>query len=128
VKSPPRIYFEEWADPLVAGVGWIGELIERAGGADIFDELRTKGSAAERVVSAEQVCERDPEIILASWCGRPVRINEMEARHGWHKITAVRNKQIYEIPGGDILQPGFRLVEGYKRIRQILEPLTEVKK
>jgi iron complex transport system substrate-binding protein len=127
-KLSPRIYFEEWGNPLVAGIRWIGELIERAGGRDIFYELRTNGSAAERVVSARQVCERDPEIILASWCGRPVRIDEMKARHGWHKITAVRNNQIYEIPGEDILQPGFRLVEGYKRIRQILEPLNRGQK
>jgi len=120
-KSRPRTYFEEWKDPLVSGIGWVGELIERAGGRDIFDELRTKRSATERVVSAEQVRECDPEVILASWCGRPVRMQEIKARPGWHKITAVRNKQIYEISAEDILQPGFRLVEGYERIRQIFE-------
>jgi iron complex transport system substrate-binding protein len=119
VKSRPRVYFEEWNDPLVTGIAWVSELIERAGGRDVFTEMRPKGSAMERVVSPEQVCERDPEIILASWCGRPVLIDEIKKRRGWNKLVAVHKERIHELAGGDILQPGFRLVEGYERMKEL---------
>jgi len=128
IRSRPRVYFEEWNDPLIAGIGWIGELIELAGGEDIFANLRTKLAASERVVAPEQVCHADPEIILASWCGKPVNSKAISARPGWSQTTAVRNNRIYEIPGQDILQPGFRLVYGHERLKEIMrgsaEPLT----
>jgi iron complex transport system substrate-binding protein len=116
----PRIYFEEWNDPLIAGIAWVSELIERAGGDEIFGELRSKRSASERVVSAEQVCRADPEVIFASWCGKPVQKSEIASRPGWSEITAVRLGRMHEISGEDILQPGFRLVYGYERIKEHL--------
>jgi iron complex transport system substrate-binding protein len=67
----PRIYFEEWDDPLISGISWVGELIARAGGADVFPELKSKRAAQERVVTPEQVRHANPEIIFASWCGKP---------------------------------------------------------
>lgn len=121
VKLRPRVYFEEWNDPLVSGIGWVSELIERAGGKDVFADLRTKRAALERVVSREEVCRRDPEIIFASWCGRPVRAAEITTRPGWNKLSAVQGNRVYEIPGGDILQPGFRLVHGYERMKEYLQ-------
>jgi iron complex transport system substrate-binding protein len=117
VKVRPRVYFEEWNDPLVSGIAWVSELIERAGGKDVFAELRMQRAAAERVVEPEEVCRRNPEIILASWCGRAVRVADIVARPGWKAVAAVKKKRIYEIPGAEILQPGFRLVDGYERIR-----------
>src|SRR5207247_1552933 len=120
VKFRPRVYFEEWNDPLIAGIAWVGELIERAGGADIFANLRSKRAAPERVVLSEEVCRRNPDIILASWCGRRVRIKDIAARPGWEKLPAVRDNHIHEIAGDDILQPGFRLVHGYEQIRRCL--------
>lgn len=119
-KARPKVYFEEWNDPLISGIGWVGELIERAGGIDIFSDLRDKRSASERVVSSGEVCRRNPHVILASWCGRPVRAPEIGSRAGWDRIAAVQANQIHEIPGEDILQPGFRLVHGYERIKQIV--------
>lgn len=118
VRVRPRVYFEEWNEPLIAGITWVSELIERAGGEDIFPELRTKRAASERVVSPEEVCRRNPDLILASWCGRPVQISEIAVRPGWESISAMRNKHILEIPGIDILQPGFRLVYGFEKIKQ----------
>lgn len=120
IASRPRVYFEEWNEPLISGIGWIGELIERAGGDDVFPELRTKRAANERIVSSQQVCAAGPEIIFASWCGKPVRADEIAARPGWNEIRAVRENRVYEIPGEDILQPGFRLVYGYERIKQLI--------
>jgi len=118
--SRPRVYFEEWNDPLVSGIAWVSELIERAGGEDIFAELRTKRAASERAVNVEEICRRDPEIIFASWCGRPVQFADFKKRPGWNKISAVRNGRIYEIPSSDILQPGFRLIYGYERMTQLI--------
>jgi len=121
VKMRPRVYFEEWNDPLVSGIAWVSELIERAGGKDMFSEMRTQRAAMERVVQPEEVCRRNPEIIFASWCGRAVRIADIVARPGWKSVDAVQNKRIYEIHSSEILQPGFRLVEGYERIKERLK-------
>src|SRR4051812_12740048 len=103
----PRVYFEEWNDPLISGIAWVGELIERAAGEDLFAELRTKRTASERVVTLEEICRRDPKIILASWCGRPVQVADFIKRPGWNKISAVRNGRIYEIPSSDISSAWF---------------------
>lgn len=113
-----RVYFEEWNDPLITGIAWVSELIERAGGDDVFAELRDRPAAPNRVVTAEQVLRADPEIIFASWCGKPFRPGEIVARPGWENLTAVREHRIYEIPGADILQPGFRVVYGYQQLKQ----------
>lgn len=115
-----RVYFEEWDDPLVGGISWVSELIERAGGADVFAEFRSKRAAKDRVVSPEQVREANPEIIFASWCGKPVNRDAIASRPGWEEIAAVREGRIHEIPGEDILQPGFRLVYGYERLKRFI--------
>ena len=116
----PRVYFEEWNEPLISGIAWVSELIERAGGDDIFAKLRSQRAAAARVVSQEQVGHANPEIILASWCGKPVQAEQIAARPGWSKLTAVQERYIYEIPSDDILQPGFRLVHGYEQMKKLL--------
>jgi iron complex transport system substrate-binding protein len=121
VKVRPRVYFEEWNDPLVSGIAWVSELIERAGGKDVFREMRTQRAAMGRVVQPEEVCRRNPEVILASWCGRAVRVAEIVLRPGWKEIAAVQKKRIYEIHSSEILQPGFRLVQGYERIKEWLK-------
>jgi iron complex transport system substrate-binding protein len=120
VTRRPRVYFEEWNDPLISGIAWVSELIERAGGEDIFPELRTKRAAPERVVSPEQICQANPEIIFASWCGKPVQAAEISARHGWTNLAAVRKNRIHEIASEDILQPGFRLIYGYEQMKRLL--------
>jgi len=120
VSRRPRVYFEEWNEPLISGIAWVSELIERAGGQDVFAGMRSKRSARERAVLPEQVRAANPEIIFASWCGKPVERAEISARHGWPELAAVRAGRIYEIPGEDILQPGFRLVQGYERMKIII--------
>jgi iron complex transport system substrate-binding protein len=120
----PRVYFEEWNNPLVAGIGWVGELVERAGGEDVFSGLRSGRGVSQRVVTPGQVVQADPEIIFASWCGKPLDAPAMAARPGWEKISAVRNQQIHELPGEDILQPGFRLVQGFERMKQIIQSVS----
>lgn len=117
----PRVYFEEWMDPLITGIGWVGDLIEVAGGLDVFADLRDRRSARERVVSAADVVARDPQIILASWCGKPVDAAAIAARPGWQNIAAVRSGQVHEIPGEDVLSPGPSLVHGLRRIHEIIQ-------
>jgi iron complex transport system substrate-binding protein len=117
----PRVYFEEWPDPMIAGIRWVSELIEIAGGRDVFAELRDKPSAKERVVTAEEVARRDPQIILASWCGKPVDVAAIAGRAGWAGIAAVAQGRIHEIAGADVLSPGPSLMVGLRRIHELIQ-------
>ena len=117
----PRVYFEEWHDPLIAGIRWVSEIIELAGGRDIFAELRDKPSAAERVVDPTEVIRRDPQIIIASWCGKPVDVAAITRRPGWEQISAVRAGRIHEVDGADILSPGPSLLAGLRHIHEIVQ-------
>jgi iron complex transport system substrate-binding protein len=117
----PRVYFEEWMDPMIAGIRWVSELIEIAGGRDVFAELRAQGEAKGRIVDAAQVVARDPQIVLASWCGKPVDTAAIASRPGWDRITAVRAGQIHEIDGEEILSPGPSLMAGLRRIHEIIQ-------
>jgi iron complex transport system substrate-binding protein len=123
----PRVYFEEWDAPLISGIEWVEELIEIAGGEPVFPELRRCGKAQERVVDPAEVLKRDPEVILASWCGKRVKKEAIAARAGWSGISAVRNGHIYEIEGDSILQPGpASLTEGVRQIHAILARVAGV--
>ena len=117
----PRVYFEEWHDPLIAGIRWVSELIELAGGQDVFAELRAQPGAKERIVTPEEVLRRDPEIILASWCGKPVDVAAISERPGWRDIAAVRRGEIHELDGADVLSPGPSLMHGLRRIHEIVQ-------
>jgi len=120
----PRVFFEEWKDPLISGIAWVEELIEIAGGEVIFPELRDCGKSKDRVVDPAAVAARDPEVIIASWCGMKVNIGEILSRPGWSTLSAVRSGHVYEIQSSLILQPGpAALTEG---VRQIHALLTEV--
>jgi iron complex transport system substrate-binding protein len=116
----PRVYFEEWMDPLIAGIGWVSDLIDIAGGRDVFAELRGRRSARERVVAADEVARRDPQIILASWCGKPVDAAAIAGRSGWSRVAAVTRGEIHEVAGDDVLAPGPSLMHGLKRIHEII--------
>ena len=116
----PRVYFEEWMDPLISGIGWVSDLVELAGGQDVFAELRQRPGARERIVTADEVARRDPQIILASWCGKPVDRAAIAARPGWSAVAAVAAGQIHEIPGEDVLAPGPSLMHGLRRIHEII--------
>src|SRR6266481_5010602 len=117
----PRVYFEEWMDPLISGIRWVSEAIEIAGGRDVFGELRDQPAAPDRIVAPEAVVARDPQIILASWCGKPVDPEQIRRRPGWTDIAAVKTGQIHEIDGADILSPGPSLVNGVRRIHEIIQ-------
>ena len=117
LPSRPRVYFEEWDDPLISGIQWVEELIEIAGGDPVFPDLRRAKLGKDRIVSSEQVIAAAPEIIIASWCGKPVRTAKIASRPGWDRIPAVRNGRIFEIKSTYILQPGpAALTEGVQQL------------
>lgn len=123
----PRVFFEEWKDPLISGIRWVEELIEIAGGTVIFPELLGCGKAQDRVVEPSEVVSRDPEIILASWCGMKVNKPFIRSRPGWSSTSAVRNGHIYEVKSTYILQPGpASLTEGIRQIHTILARVVDV--
>jgi len=101
-----RVYFEEWDDPLISGIGWVSELIEIAGGVDVFSSLRTQKAAKGRFVTSDAVIKAAPDLILASWCGKKVVPSKIRQRPGWETIPAVRDGRIVEIKSPLILQPG----------------------
>ena len=121
----PRVFFEEWNDPIISGIEWVEELVEIAGGDSIFPDLRTKRKAKDRVAAWEAVVERDPQVIFASWCGMKVKFEQIISRPKADQIAAVRHKRIYEIPSSLILQPGpAALTEGVRMLHSYLEQVA----
>jgi iron complex transport system substrate-binding protein len=124
----PRVFFEEWDDPLISGIRWVEELVEIAGGAPIFPELAGARLAKDRIVDRAEAARRDPQVIFASWCGKKVRKDTIRSRPGWDRVTAVRNDRIYEIKSTYILQPGpASLTEGVAQLQTLLEGVYKTK-
>ncbi len=124
----PRVFFEEWDDPLISGIRWVEELVEIAGGTPIFPELAGAGLAKDRIVDPAEVARRDPQVIFASWCSKKVRKDTIRSRAGWSRVSAVRDDRIYEIKSTYILQPGpASLTEGVQQLHAILMKETTVR-
>ena len=117
----PQVYFEEWDSPMITGIKWVSELIEIAGGVDVFSERSSNEAATDRIVSSQQVIKAAPDIIVASWCGKKVRLGTFRDRNGWSILTAVINNRIFEIKSPLILQPGpAALTEGLDKLVKII--------
>ena len=119
-RRVPRVYFEEWDEPRITAASWIQELIVRAGGEPCFANLAGKGKAKDRVVSDEAVIKAAPDIIIASWCGKPFDRQSLVNRPNWGGLPAVVHGRIYEIAGSDILAPGPGLVRGYQILKRLM--------
>src|SRR5712691_1333710 len=112
-----RVFFEEWDEPLISGIRWVEELVEIAGGTPIFPELAAARLARDRVVDPSEVARRDPEVVLASWCGKKVQPSRIRERAGWQSVSAVAHNRIFEVKSTYILQPGpASLTEGIQQI------------
>jgi iron complex transport system substrate-binding protein len=124
----PRVYFEEWDEPMISGIGWVSELIGIAGGEDVFSELAVSQAATGRIIADPgEVVRRQPDVILGSWCGKKFRPERVVARAGWAHVPAVRNRELHEIKSADILQPGpAALTDGVQRIHAILTRWSKV--
>lgn len=117
----PRVFFEEWKDPLISGIRWVEELVEIAGGVPIFPELREQRAAKGRIVDLAEVARRDPEVVIASWCGMKVNKDAIRSRPGWRNTGAVRAGHVYELKSTYILQPGpASLTEGLRQLHAII--------
>jgi iron complex transport system substrate-binding protein len=122
LPNRPRVFFEEWDDPLISGIGWVSELVEVAGGIDIFADRSNQGAAKDRVVTAEEVIAREPDLIIGSWCGKKFRPDRVVARAGFGQIPAVRHQALYEIKSALILQPGpAALTDGLLELQKIIQ-------
>jgi iron complex transport system substrate-binding protein len=117
----PRVYFEEWHDPLITGIRWVSELVELAGGRDVFSDLRDRRGARDRVVDPAEVARRDPEIILVSWCGKPADVEVIRSRPGWDRVSAVQHGRVHEIDGADVLSPGPSMLVGLRQIHELVQ-------
>ena len=122
-KIKPKIYFEEWYDPIITNIQWVSEIIELCGGKNIFPASKKESLAKDRIIkNSDLVIEKNPDIILVSWCGKQFKKERLVNRKGWDKINAVKNDNVYEISSDIILQPGpASLTEGVNIIFNIIK-------
>jgi iron complex transport system substrate-binding protein len=121
-KVRPRVYIEEWDDPMISGIRWFSELIEVCGGVDIFKEQGEQSLAQDRIVNHEAVIAKNPDFILGCWCGKKVDIDEIKNRDGYDQIGAVKNSRVFELDPAIFLQPGpAPLLDGIPKIIEILK-------
>jgi iron complex transport system substrate-binding protein len=122
LAARPRVYFEEWDEPLISGIGWVSELIGLAGGEDCFPELARQSLGRNRIVADPlEVVRRSPDIVLGSWCGKKFRPEQVGARPGWSAIPAVRSGFVREIKSAIILQPGpAALTDGVRAVQAVI--------
>lgn len=118
----PRVYFEEWDQPMISGIGWVSELLAAAGAVDVFEDRARHKSATERIVTPEEVIARAPDIIIGSWCGKKFVPARVAARPGFASVPAVRTGWLTEIKSSLILQPGpAALTDGLDALLRIIE-------
>ena len=122
LKHRPRVFFEEWYDPHISAIAWVSELIGIAGGDDCFPELAREPMGKDRIIAdGTDIVQRNPDIVLGSWCGRKFRPAHVRARPGWQDVNAVKNDQLFEIKSAEILQPGpAALTDGVEQIHKII--------
>jgi iron complex transport system substrate-binding protein len=118
----PRVYFEEWDEPHISAIRWVSELIGIAGGDDIFPELAKQPLGRDRIIADPlEIVRRSPDLIVASWCGKKFRPEQVAARAGWQDVPAVSNHQLHEIKSADILQPGpAALSDGVEQLHRLI--------
>ena len=117
----PTVYFEEWDEPMISGIRWVSEIIEIAGGKDVFANKSLLHKAKNRYVGVNEVIKENPDIIIASWCGKKVNLSKIRSRKGWQDINAIRFNNIHEINSMEILQPGpAALTDGLARVHDII--------
>jgi iron complex transport system substrate-binding protein len=118
----PRVYFEEWDEPMISAIRWVSELIALAGGEDVFAELGRKAMGRDRVIADPlEPVRRAPELMIGSWCGKKFRRELVSARPGWQEMPAVRDGRLHEIKSCDILQPGpAALTDGLEQLHRLV--------
>ncbi|MHC4408816.1 MAG: cobalamin-binding protein [Planctomycetota bacterium] len=116
-----KVFLEEWHEPLISGIRWTSELVEIVGGVDICAELRSRQAAKDRIVEPAEIARRQPDVIVASWCGKRVEKDKIVGRPGWDQVPAVMNDRIHEIDSTIFLQPGPAvLTDGLEELARIV--------
>jgi len=125
----PRVYFEEWDEPMISGIRWVSELIGIAGGEDCFSDNAQHALGKDRIIADPlEVVRRAPDIILGSWCGKKFRPESVAARPGWECVPAVAQRQLHEIKSSIILQPGpAALTEGVQAMQKVMKAWQQVR-
>ncbi|NNM52209.1 MAG: ABC transporter substrate-binding protein [Pseudomonadales bacterium] len=122
LSQQPRVYFEEWDEPMITGIQWVSELIALAGGVDVFAARARSGAARDRVVSGEEVLAADPQVIIGSWCGKKFLPESLALRPEWNKLPALQNQCVFEIASHDILVPGMTAItRGLPQLRALIQ-------
>lgn len=125
----PRIFFEEWHEPLISGIRWCSELVELVGGEDVCSETRVQQGASGRIFAPEEIARRNPDAVIASWCGRKAKPEKIRERRGWDRVRAVLDDQLYEIKSTYILQPGpAALTDGVNQLAEIVSAVARGEK
>ncbi|MCA9564599.1 MAG: cobalamin-binding protein, partial [Myxococcales bacterium] len=120
LTTAPRVYFEEWHDPMISGIRWVSELVEVAGGIDVFSRHRCAQAAKDRIVTPQEVLDAGPDIYIASWCGKMAKRRKIDARLAG--MAALETDDLYEIRSEYILQPGpAALTDGLRQLELIVQ-------
>lgn len=117
----PRVCFEEWSEPIIVGSRWVSELIEVAGGVDVFADKARQKAGKDRIAMPEEVVAAAPDLIIGSWCGKKFVPGQVAVRPGFAAVPAVQSGRLYEINSTLILQPGpAALTDGLDALRKIV--------
>lgn len=118
--NKPKVFFQEWDEPIITGIQWVSEAIELAGGEDCFSHLKDRKLAKDRIITAGDVKEANPDIYVGSWCGKAMDWDWVRNHPEWQNTTALKQNQIYEMDPSIILQPGPALfLEGIPKLKEI---------
>jgi iron complex transport system substrate-binding protein len=123
-RPRPRVAFIEWVEPLMAGGNWMPELIEIAGGHNLFGEA---GKHSDWMQWPELVAA-DPEVIVVAPCGYGLErcleeLPLLQAKPGWGNITAVKNGRVYFADGNAYFnRPGPRLADSAEMLVEMMHP------
>jgi len=118
----PKVYFEEWDNPMISAIRWVAELIDVAGGENCFPELAAHAGGAQRIIAdPQEVARRAPDVIIGSWCGKKFRPDKVTMRQGWSRIPAVMAGRVHEVKSAEILQPGpAALTDGLRALQRLI--------
>jgi len=123
----PKVYFEEWDDPMISGIAWVSELIAAAGGSDIFADRAACKSAKDRIVTADEIIRAAPDVIVGSWCGKKFRPEKVASRPGFDHVPAIVRRAVHEIKSPIILQPGpAALTDGLAALQAIIANVAAI--
>lgn len=122
LKQKPKVYFEEWDDPLISAIQWVSEIIEICGGENIFQSKASGNLAKERFVGHQDIIKSNPDIMFACHCGKKVNINKIKSRNGYSDLAFIKSGHIFELEPEIFLQPGPACVlDGIDQIINVFE-------